>query len=133
MYLADIDIKKNRMIKINKSAGNPSIKSQYHSSTSIHYKWIEKVLETPIEDGRKYTLWKILCPYLVNIKKLEYNKSFEILKTWLEKCNNSKKLDFNPDVEIKAKLRYVKHYNPISIKKMKHDNKNLNLLLRQKL
>jgi hypothetical protein len=25
---------------------------------------------TPIEDGRKYALWKILCPYLVNIKKL---------------------------------------------------------------
>ncbi len=47
----------------------------------------------------------------------------KILKTWLEKCNNSKKLDFNPDVEIKAKLRYVKHYNPISIKKMKDDNK----------
>jgi hypothetical protein len=25
---------------------------------------------TPIEDGKKYTHWKILCPYLVNIKKL---------------------------------------------------------------
>jgi glutamate mutase epsilon subunit len=74
-----------------------------------------------------------LCLYLLNVKKLEYEESCEILKKWLEKCNNSKKLDFNPDVEIKAKLRYVKHYNPISIKKMKDDNKNLNLLLRQKL
>ena len=107
------------------------MKSPYHSA--VQYEWIEKLLQIPVEDGRKYALWKILCPYLVNIKKLEYDKSFEILKTWLEKCNILKELDFNPDVEIKAKLRYVKHYNPISIKKMKDDNKNLNLLLRQKL
>ena len=72
LYLADIDIRKSKMIKVNKSAGSHSIKSQYHSSTSIHYKWIEKLLETPIEDGRKYTLWKILCPYLVNVKKFQY-------------------------------------------------------------
>ena len=104
------------MIKVNKSAGNPSIKSQYHSSASIHYKWIEKLLQTPIEDGRKYALWKILCPYLVNIKKLQYEESYTILKTWLEKCNNLQKLDFNSETEIKAKLKNVKYYNPISIK-----------------
>ena len=101
LYLADIDIKKRRMIKINKSAKNPSIKSQYHSSASMHYKWIEKLLETPIEDGRKYALWKILCPYLVNIKKLEYEQSYEILKTWLVNCNILRKLDFNFDITIK--------------------------------
>jgi hypothetical protein len=72
-----------------------------------------------------------VCPYLVNVKKLEYDKSFEILKIWLENCNHLRNLDFNSDIEIKAKLKYVKHYNPISIKKMKDDNKNLNLLLRQ--
>ena len=128
LYLADIDIKKSRMIKINKSVGIPSIKSQYHSS--IQYEWIEKLLETPIEDGRKYALWKILCPYLVNIKKLQYEQSYKILKTWLEKCNNSRKLDFNPDIEIKAKINHVKHYNPIAIKTLIEDNKNLYLLLR---
>jgi hypothetical protein len=95
--------------------------------------WIEKLLETPIEDGRKYALWRIFCPYLVNIKKLEYEESFEILKTWLKKCNNIRKLDFNPDIEIKIKLRYVKHYNPISIKGLKEDNRNLYLLLRNKI
>ena len=117
---------------VNNSSGNHSIKSQYHSSASIHYKWIEKLLETPIEDGRKYTLWKILCPYLVNIKKLEYEESFEILKTWLEKCNNLRKLDFNLDREIKDKLKYVKHYNPISIQTLKNDNRNLYLQLQPK-
>jgi Primase X len=87
--------------------------------------WIEKLIETPIEDGRKYTLWKILCPYLVNIRKLEYEESFEILKTWLQKCNDLRRLDFNHDIEIKAKLRYVKNYKPISIKGLKEDNRKL--------
>ena len=110
-----------------------TIKNQYNSS-SIQYGWIEKLLETPIEDGRKYTLWKILCPYLVHIKKLGYKQSFEILKIWLERCNNIlRELDFNPETEIKAKLRYVKHYNPISIKTFIKDNKDLYLLLRAKI
>ena len=106
------------------------MKSPYCSA--IQHEWIEKLLQTAIEDGRKYILWKILCPYLVNIKKLEYDQSFKILKTWLKKCNNLQKLDFNPDSEIKAKLRYVKHYNPITIKKLDDDNKELYLLLRTK-
>ena len=74
-----------------------------------------------------------MCPYLENIKKLEYEQSYKILKIWLEKCNNLRKLDFNPDIEIKTKLRYVKNYNPTMVKKLKDDNKNLYLLLKQKL
>ena len=108
-----------------------SVKSLYR--LPIQYEWIEKLLETPIEDGRKYALWKILCPYSVNIKKLEYDQSYKILKTWLENCNNLRNLDFNPDIEIKAKLKNVKYYNPISIKNLIINNKKLYLLLRQKL
>jgi hypothetical protein len=129
LYLADIDIRKKRIAETNKKTANISVKSAYHST--IQYQWIEKLLCTAIEDGRKYYLWKILCPYLVNVKKLEYEESYRILKTWLEKCNNSKNLDFNPDMEIKAKLSYVKNYNPISLKKLKKDNKNLYLLLKK--
>jgi hypothetical protein len=74
-----------------------------------------------------------LSHYLVNIKKLEYEHSWKILNTWLKKCNNLKELDFNPDREIKATLRYVKQYNPISFKTLMADNKNLYLRLRAKL
>ena len=130
MFLADIDIR-NKIVETNKKGETVSVKKVYHSV--IQYKWIEKLLQTPIEDGRKFTLWKILCPYLVNVKKLEYEQSFEILKTWLEKCNNLRKLDFNPNTEIKAKLRYVKHYSPVSIKTLMEDNRNLYLMLIQKL
>ena len=71
------------MAETNKTIKNVTVKSSYHSTT--HYEWIEKLLETPIEDGRKYALWKILCPYLVNIKKLEYEQTFSILKDMVRK------------------------------------------------
>lgn len=106
------------------------MKSPNHST--IQYQWMEDLLETPIEDGRKYILWKILCPYLVNVKKSEYQESFKILKTWLEKCKKLRKLDFNCDTEIKVKLRNVKHYSPISIKTLMEDNRNLYLRLKQR-
>jgi hypothetical protein len=121
LNLADIDIRKRRMIKDKESAEN-SIKNQYYSSSKIQYQWIENLLEIPLEDGRKYVLWKILCPYLVNIKKLGYEETFEILKIWLEKCNKLRGLDFNPNTEIRTKLRYVKSYSPISSSKVKIDN-----------
>jgi hypothetical protein len=121
------------MVKTNKIVNNFNLKNQYYSQPSIQYEWIDKLLETPIEDGRKYCLWKILCPYLVNIKKIGCDKSFEILKIWLEKCNNSRKLDFDPGKEIRDKLSCVKHYNPISIKTFRNDNNNLYLKLRAKI
>ncbi len=32
--------------------------------------WIERLLQTPIEDERKYYLWRIISPYLLNGKNL---------------------------------------------------------------
>lgn len=57
MYLADTDIRKKRIEETNKKRGSASVKSPYYSS--IQYNWIGKLLETPIEDERKYILWKI--------------------------------------------------------------------------
>ena len=76
-YLVDNKIRRKRELR------NHLINT-IQTSTNI-IPWIEKLLETPIEDGRKYSLWKILCPYLVNIKQLEYEQSFKILKTWVRK------------------------------------------------
>jgi hypothetical protein len=84
--------------------------------------WIEKLLQTPIEDGRKYALWKILCPYLVNIKQLSYEESSNLLENWLNRCDRCNKLSFNTKYEIKTKLRFVKSYLPISLSKLKIDN-----------
>lgn len=132
LYLADIDIRKRISRETSTKKGKFYVKSLSHSAIK-QYAWIEKLLETPIEDGRKYCLWKLLCPYLVNIKKLQYDESFKRLKIWLEKCNDLRRLNFNPNTEIKAKLRCVKDYNPISIKTLIEDNKDLYFKLRQKL
>ncbi len=67
LYLVDIDIRKKRISETNEKRDRNPIKSQYYSSIQ-QYKWIEKLLQTPIEEWRKYALWRILCPYLVNIK-----------------------------------------------------------------
>jgi Primase X len=114
------------------------LRNKLHSRNNIQTNaniipWIEKLLETPIEDGRKYTIWKILCPYLVNIKNLDYDESYKILKLWLEKCNKLRELDFNSEKEIRTKLRYVKNFNPISIKALAIDNKYFYILLTQKM
>ena len=66
--------------------------------------WIEKLLNTPISDFRKNATSLIVAPYLVNIKKLSYQQSFDILTDWLQKCNSFKKLDFNPDYLVKYAL-----------------------------
>lgn len=85
--------------------------SKYSSrSTSITsipvIPWIEKLLQTPIEDHRKNTVALILAPYLVNIKKLAYAESYNIIKGWLDKCNSLRRLDsdFSSNYRIKHAL-----------------------------
>ncbi len=66
--------------------------------------WIEKLLNTPIPDFRKNAINLILAPYLVNIKKLSYQQSFNILTDWLQKCNSLRKVDFKPEYLVKSAL-----------------------------
>jgi len=119
-YLIDHKIKRQRELR-NKS---------YYLRNNIQTKpniitWIEKLIDTPIEDGRKYALWRILCPYLVNIKKLEYEESFKILKTWLEKCNQIRELDFSMNSKLHNKLRNVNGFYPISYNELIKENKDV--------
>jgi hypothetical protein len=124
-YLIDNKLKQEKKLKKYNESNNEIL---YTTNT---IPWIENLLQTPIEDGRKYALWRILCPYLVNVKKLGYEEAFKILKLWLEKCDQLRELDFNPNTEIKTKIRYTKQYNPISIKTLENYNKDLYLILRQ--
>ncbi|HEX5186903.1 MAG TPA: hypothetical protein VFV86_08440 [Nitrososphaeraceae archaeon] len=78
-----------------------------------------------MEDHRKTILWKILCPYLINIRKLSYEESFQILKEWLNKCDSLRKLDFNPNRKIKDDLKHVGNFYPIGLQKLKTDNEYL--------
>jgi non-catalytic primase subunit PriX-like protein len=94
--------------------------------------WIENLLQTPIEDFRKQCLWQILCPYLVNIRKLANEEVETILNEWLQKCSNLRKIDFNPQIKIKDDLKNVKKYLPPSKEKLKNEYKELYHIFRSK-
>jgi hypothetical protein len=90
-------------------------------------KWIEKgILEHPLPDHRKYIIWRILSSYLLNVKKLPKEEAYSVIKDWLDKCDKLEKLKFNPKIKIKEGLKDAsKGYFPISIQKLKEENKQL--------
>jgi Primase X len=90
-------------------------------------KWIEKgILEHPLSDHRKYIVWRILSPYLLNVKKLPKEEAYSVMKEWLDKCDEIEKLSFNSKIKIKDGLRGAsKGYFPISMEKLKEENRQL--------
>jgi hypothetical protein len=132
-YLIQKKIEENKqrqkMLRLKRQHNN----SNNHNYTH-YYEWIEKLLQTPIEDFRKLVLWRILCPYLINVKRLSNDESFQILREWLDKCNSIRKLDFNPNQKIRELLKCVGNFKPIGIRKLKTEDeyRELYLLLLQK-
>ncbi|MGB8935836.1 MAG: DNA primase noncatalytic subunit PriX [Candidatus Nitrosopolaris sp.] len=100
---------------------------------SVHYEnnhkiqWIETLLQIPIADHRKYTLWRIVAPYLVNIRKLAYDDAFNIMKNWLNNCNQVRPLNFNANVKIKDALRAAIRvgYLPMAFNDLKSEDGEL--------
>jgi hypothetical protein len=124
LWLADNEIK-DRQEKFRKE-NESSFKD---NNTTKSYFWIEKLLETPIPRFRRYCLYCIVVPYLINVKKLNAKECFNILIDWLEKCNNLSVLSFDMGSEINVRLNSVRSYKPISIKKLKNENIELYDLL----
>lgn len=101
--------------------------------------WIENLLKTPIPDYRKYCIWRIHAPYLINIKHLSFDEAFDIINKWLNKCNDLEPLDFDIETKINGCLTNAvdKGYLPISLdhpekepRTLKTDNTGLyNILL----
>jgi hypothetical protein len=91
-----------------------------------YYPWIEHLLlQTPIEDFRKLVIDLILAPYLINIKKLSYSESYTIIKDWLDKCNELKRLDNYRNFEYRINYELNRAINngigPMSREKIKTD------------
>lgn len=106
-------------------------KSRKHAiSKNFHYfrantiSWIEELLQTPVADHRKYVLWRILMPYLFNVRKLRDNEAASILRSWLDNCSAVRLLDFNSSCLIRQNLRNrnKNHYLQISIHKLSTEN-----------
>jgi hypothetical protein len=90
-------------------------------------KWIEKgILDQPLADHRKYIIWRILSPYLLNVKKLPKEEAYSVMKDWLDKCDKIERLSFNPKTKIRDGLKGAsKGYLPISTEKLKEENRQL--------
>ncbi|MGA6989962.1 MAG: DNA primase noncatalytic subunit PriX, partial [Nitrososphaeraceae archaeon] len=114
-----------------KAENNRSL--NYRKSYSLCYngtdtiQWIEKLLQTPLADHRKYTIWRILIPYLYNIKNLPDDDVVNVLQNWLNKCDAMRTLDFNVKYLIKQNIRNSRKYKylPISFRNLKSENQGL--------
>ena len=95
------------------------------NNTSFHtIRWIESLLQTPIGDYRKYCLWRILIPYLVNVRKLSDEESASVVSRWLNNCNSIKRLSFDSKYLLKYNLRNARRigYYPASWNTLKTEN-----------
>jgi hypothetical protein len=93
--------------------------------------WIEKLLQTPVDDYRKFAIWRILAPYLINIKGYSIEDAFTMIRDWLNKCNSLKQLDFSPNYIVRYNINNAKktRYLPISLDKLKMENSRLHNLV----
>jgi hypothetical protein len=120
----------NDKLKAKRSWSYKSSKSTLHNQTSI-IPWIEKLLQSPIEDHRKYSLWRIVFPYLFNIKKMSDSEVISIARIWLDNCAKLRPLDFNPNYLIIQNVRNSNknRYLPISFEKLRTENNGLSSII----
>ena len=133
-YLIDQTLSERRKqlgFKSNSKSKYSKVSSNYNSSNnSNEIYWIEHLLQTPLSDFRKYCIWRILTPYLLNIRKLSEQKSFSIIAYWLEQCSNLRRLDFNYKQKIHEGFEgAAEGYLPIGHDKLRKENPELYLLL----
>ncbi len=80
--------KQKMLLKLKRQNNNKN------TTNNNYYEWIDKkILVNPFEDCRKIIVDLILAAYLINIKKLSYEASYQKIREWLDKCDNLKKLD----------------------------------------
>jgi hypothetical protein len=114
---------------IDRSSRNSS-NYKIHSSTNqneIH--WIERLLDTPIPDGRKYSIWRILVPYLINRRHATEEQCFEIIIDWLDRCAQLSRLYFNADSRVRDAIKNVGTFGPVYPDKQKEEYPGLYELL----
>jgi hypothetical protein len=67
--------------------------------------WVDRLLQTPVEDGRKNLIFWVLAPYLITVRGLDYDRAYHILEAWLEKCDSVRSLE--PDwTSFRYRMRY---------------------------
>jgi hypothetical protein len=94
--------------------------------------WIEKLLTIPLPDYRKYCIWRILAPYLINVRKLQEDEVYQIIREWLKKCNSVKKISFDDSSRIRYDIQSMRKrgFYPIGANQLKIENNDLYKILK---
>ena len=94
---------------------------QYNGSSKA-LMWIEKLLhQTPIANGRKYCIWRILVPYLINRRHVSQEACMHLVTNWLYQCSDLKRLNFNANQRINDAIRRVGTYGPVHPEKLNQE------------
>jgi Primase X len=119
-YLVDQQIEENERQK-------EISRYQNNNKASSNILWIEKLLQTPIEDYRKNAVSLIIAPYLINIKKLSYDDALNAINSWLNRCGKLRRLDYGSGYRVKYALESsIKNgYKPLKFESLKPKNKIL--------
>lgn len=103
----------------------------YDESGPNRIEWIEKLLETSIDDYRKNAIALILAPYLINVRKRSHEEALNVINEWVDKCNSVKRLDSNFRYLINHAIQNaIKNgYRPLKLESLKQRNNQLYTLL----
>jgi Primase X len=79
---------------------------KYNVSSSSSIDWLEeKILQTQIPDHRKFASHWILSRYLINVKHMNPDETYTVLKDWSMRCNGVKALSPST-TEFDKRIRY---------------------------
>ena len=123
-YLRDQKLKEQRVIQQNASSVN--------SSVAENIPWIDTLLQTTVSNGRKYCIWRILVPYLVNRMHLSTEQSTNMIMNWLNECAQVARLDFNPSDRIVYAIKHLRKYGPVHPRTIEKEHDTLYKLLKVK-
>ena len=86
--------------------------------------WIDRLLQTPIADQRKYCIWRILAPYLVKVKRLSNDSVCTIIEAWLDECDKLQRISFYSRSRVNDDVRRARQggYYPIGYNNLKTEN-----------
>ena len=75
-----------KQVKIKEDSSSFSKRINHNHSGNRSIEWIEWLLQNPIRDQRKYCIWRIFAPYLLNCKRLSNEQTYIIIISWLGGC-----------------------------------------------
>jgi Primase X len=126
-----LDCYKYKFFRLQYYYGDPyyCISNTRGTSTITIIPWIEKLLQIPINDHRKFAIRIIIAPYLITARGLDYNQSFKIIKDWLyDKCDKVERLNphnFNHMIKEALNTSINENWRSISFDKPKKQNLDL--------